>query len=234
VPGAAGPALGSPEAWIWKPVQVDGSFGNSVIGRLTGIIVDQTLDGACIVDVSGVGYEVFVPLGALGRLARSTELVTLHVHTQMREDALTLYGFPTLEDRTAFRTLLGVNGIGPKLALAIMGNLNARELADALNRGDKARFKGISGVGAKIIERLVLELKDKLHFSAGGGPALPAAPSRSPSASVFLGVLGTVHGALVQMGFKPFEAEGAVQKIQAQAEGKSAEELLREALASLA
>ncbi|MFT3925030.1 MAG: Holliday junction branch migration protein RuvA [Myxococcales bacterium] len=204
-----------------------------MIGRLTGIIVDQTLDGACVVDVSGVGYEVFVPLGALGRLARATERVTLHVHTQMREDALTLYGFPTLEDRTAFRTLLGVNGVGPKLALGIMGSLTASELADALNRGDKARFKGISGVGPKIVERLVLELKDKLHFVGGAMSAPMPAPKSAPQ-SAFTGILATVHGALVQMGFKPFEAETALQKIQPKAEGKAAEELLREALASLA
>jgi Holliday junction DNA helicase RuvA len=203
-----------------------------VIGRLSGIIVDQTLDGACVLDVSGVGYEVFVPLGALGRLPRAPERVTLHVHTQMREDALTLYGFATLEDRSAFRTLLGVNGIGPKLALGIMSSLSASELADAVNRGDKARLKGISGVGPKLIERMVLELKDKLHFSGAPG-ALPA-PSRAPAPSSFAGVLGTVHGALVQMGFKPFEAETAIHKIQEQAEGKQAEELLREALASLA
>ena len=204
-----------------------------MIGRLTGTIVDQTLDGACVVDVAGVGYEVFVPMGALGRLPRPPERVTLHVHTQMREDALTLYGFPTLEDRTAFRTLLNVNGVGPKLALGIMSSLSASELADALNRGDKARFKGISGVGPKIVERLVLELKDKLHFVGGGGAPMPAPRSAAPS-SAFTGVLATVHGALVQMGFKPYEAETALQKLQPKADGKPAEELLREALASLA
>ncbi len=186
-----------------------------------------------MVDVSGVGYEVFIPMGALGRLPRPPECVTLHVHTQMREDALTLYGFPTLEDRTAFRTLLGVNGVGPKLALGIMNSLNASELADALNRGDKARFKGISGVGPKIVERLVLELKDKLHFVSGGSAPMPAPKSAAPS-STFTGALATVHGALVQMGFKPYEAESALQKLVPQADGKPAEELLREALASLA
>jgi Holliday junction DNA helicase RuvA len=204
-----------------------------VIGRLTGIIVDQTLDGAVVLDVGGVGYEVFVPLGALGRLPRTPERVTLHVHTQMREDALTLYGFPSLDDRTAFRTLLGVNGVGPKLALSIMSSLNASELAEAINRGDKARFKGISGVGSKTVERLVLELKDKLHFSGGGLSALPAAPRSAPQPS-YAGVLGAVHGALVNMGFRPGEADSAIQKIQPKADGKAAEELLREALAALA
>jgi Holliday junction DNA helicase RuvA len=204
-----------------------------VIGRLTGIIVDQTLDGACVVDVNGVGYEVFVPLGALGRLPRASEPVTLHIHTQMREDALTLYGFASLDDRTAFRTLLSVSGVGPKVALSVMSSLNARELADAIQRGDKARFKGISGVGAKIVERLLLELKDKLHVSSPGG-GLPLAPApRAPQPS-YAGPLGTVHGALVQMGFKPFEADVAIQKIQPKADGKAPEELLREALSALA
>ncbi len=204
-----------------------------MIGRLTGIIVDQTPDGACVVDVSGVGYEVYVPLGTLGRLPRPPAVTTLHVHTQMREDALTLYGFASLDDRIAFRTLLGVNGVGPKLALGIMSSLSASELASALNRGDKARFKGISGVGPKIVERLVLELKDKLHFSSGSVGMPAQTPSKSPL-SAFTGTLATVHSALVQMGFKPFEAETALQKLQATAEGKPAEELLREALASLA
>jgi Holliday junction DNA helicase RuvA len=203
----------------------------NVIGRLTGILVDQAMDGACVLDVGGVGYEVFVPLGSLGRLAKPPEVTTLHVHTHMREDALTLYGFATLDDRAAFRALLGVNGIGPKLALSILGSLNAGELADAINRADKKRLKGISGVGAKLVERLVLELKDKLHFS-GGVHVMPAAPRALPQG--FSGPLGTVHGALVQMGFKPGEAELAITKIQAHADGKATEVLLREALSALA
>jgi len=203
-----------------------------VIGRLSGIVVEQAMDGACILDVNGVGYEVYVPLGALGRLPRAPERVVLHVHTQVREDALTLYGFPTLEDRTAFRTLLGVNGVGPKLALSILSSMSAVELADAINRDDKARFRGVSGVGKKIVERLVLELKDKLSFTGGG--TFVSAPARPSPTSLFAGPLGVVHGALVQMGYRGGEAELAVQKIQPHAEGKQTEELLREALSVLA
>jgi Holliday junction DNA helicase RuvA len=203
-----------------------------VIGRLTGIVVDQTLDGTCVIDVNGVGYEVFVPLGALGRLPRAPERVTLHVHTQMREDALTLYGFPSLSDRTAFRTLLTVSGVGPKLALSILSALSAEELADAINRGDKARFKGVSGVGKKIVERLVLELKDKLHFGGDGGALV--VPLRPVAQKAFAGALGVVHGALVSMGYRPNEAELAISKIEPQADGKNTEELLREALSVLA
>lgn len=203
-----------------------------MIGRLTGVIVDQGLDGACVVDVRGVGYEVFVPLGSLGRLPRPPEPATLHIHTQLREDSLTLYGFATPEDRAAFRVLLGVTGIGPKLALSILGSLSATELADAINRGDKNRFKGVSGVGKKLVDRLVLELKDKLQFGSGVVPI--TMPTRAAPAPMFDGPLGTVHGALVQMGYKPGEAELAIHKIKPHAEGKATEVLLREALAALA
>lgn len=202
-----------------------------MIGRLTGSIVERTLEGACVVDVNGVGYEVHVPLGALGRLPDAPAIATLHVHTHVREDAFVLYGFATPDDRAAFRALLGVNGIGPKLALAILSAMSANELADALQRGDKARFKGVSGVGAKLVERLVLELKGKLEFARGGAPNLPPVkPKLSPA---FAGTLGTVHAALVQLGFRPQEAEQAVEKIGSGADGKPPEELLREALAVL-
>ena len=187
-----------------------------------------------MIDVSGVGYEVHIPLGATGRLPQPPERATLHIHTQLREDALTLYGFATLEDRAAFRTVISVAGIGPKLALGILSAMSAAELADAINRGDRNRFKGVSGVGKKLVERLVLELKDKLHVGGGGGAVLPAAPARSAPAASYAGPLGTVHGALVGMGFKPGEAELAIQHIQPTADGKSAEALLREALGLLA
>lgn len=205
-----------------------------MIGRLTGIVVEQGLDGACVLDVNGVGYEVFVPLGALGRLppgGTPSSKVTLHVHTHVREDALILYGFASLEDRAAFRVLIGVSGIGPKLALGILSSMTAGELAEAIHRGDKARFKNVSGVGAKLVGRLVLELKDKLDFARGSDPSTGVRERPLPPQD---GVLGTVQAALVQMGFKPGEAEQAISKIEPNAEGKPTEELLREALTVLA
>jgi holliday junction DNA helicase RuvA len=202
-----------------------------VIGRLTGIIVDQAVDGSSIIDVQGVGYEVWVPLGTLGRLPAAPHAVTLHVHTHVREDAFILYGFANQNDRAAFRVLISVSGIGPKLALAILSAMSAADLADAIQRGDKARFKGVSGVGVKLVSRLVLELKDKLDFAHGEPTTGVVSKPRPPSA--FDGALGTVHAALMQMGFKAAEAEQAVQQVGREAEGKQAEQLLREALSVL-
>lgn len=207
-----------------------------MIGRLRGVIADRLPDGSCIVDVGGVGYEVFVPLGTLGRLPHAPEPVTLHVHTHVREDQLVLYGFGRAEDRTAFRTLLGISNVGPKLALAILSSLDARQLAAAIASQDKTRFKGIPGVGKRTVERLLLELKDKLGFVGLGAAAAPpksngkaaaAAPAADGSA------LTTVAGLLVNMGFKPHEADRAVAAIADDAEDAEVETLLKRALAQL-
>ncbi|MFK7985549.1 MAG: Holliday junction branch migration protein RuvA [Sandaracinaceae bacterium] len=182
-----------------------------MIGRLRGSIIDRQLDGSCILDVGGVGYEVFVPLGSLGRMADAPETVTLFVHTHVREDAFMLYGFATAEDRLAFRTLLGISSIGPKSALAILGAMDARALASAIASQDKTRFKGIPGVGKRTTERLLLELRDKLGFVNASMVSAPAAaPARVPVAS---GPLGTVAGILTSMGFKPAQAERAIALI---------------------
>ncbi|WP_053236187.1 Holliday junction branch migration protein RuvA [Sandaracinus amylolyticus] len=204
-----------------------------MIGRLRGQIVDRGVDGTVVLDVAGVGYEVSVPLGALGRLPTPPEAVTLHVHTHVREDAIALFGFATPEDRAAFRTLMTVSSIGPKLALAVLSHLDARGLADAVARQDPSRFKGIPGVGKKIADRLVLELRDKLGFvTAGSSSGSVGAPIAMPI-PIPSGPLGQVASALVSMGFKPGEAERAVAAITPGADGKSVDVLLREALSSL-
>ncbi len=203
-----------------------------MIGRLKGVIADRLPDGSCVVDVGGVGYEVFVPLGTVGRLPAPPEAVTLHVHTHVREDALVLYGFARAEDRQAFRTLLGISNVGPKLALAILSGMDARELASAIASQDKARFKGIPGVGKRTVERLLLELKDKLTFVTAAPPM--AAPRRVAAAPADTSTLGTVTGLLTSMGFKPSEAERAVAAIAADADDDvPVETLLKRALAAL-
>ncbi len=195
-------------------------------------MVEHGLDGSCIVDVSGVGYELFVPLGSMGRLPAPPETVTLHVHTHVREDAITLYGFGTANDRLAFRTILGVSGVGPKLALAVLSALPADRLAQAIAHQDRTAFKGIPGVGKKTVERILLDLKDKVPALTGySSGALPAVAQAAPLRAT--GPLAIVAGALVQMGYKPAEADRAVTAIEAP-DGRPVEELLREALGQLA
>ncbi len=208
-----------------------------MIGRLSGTLVERAADGTCILDVGGVGYEVSVPLGTLGRLPAEGAPLTLFVHTHVREDAITLFGFASLDDRAAFRTLLGVASVGPKVSLAILSGLDARALARAVAGGDRNAFKGIPGVGKKIVERLLLELKDKLLVSASSAGTL-AAPAATPARAAVRSANdpgALVVGALVQMGYKPAEAERAVARLaeQGDLEGRPPEALLREALGQL-
>ena len=213
-----------------------------MIGRITGVAIERGIDGCCVLDVSGVGYEVFVPLRTLSRLPAPPEPVTLQVHTHVREDMFRLYGFADALDRLAFRVMMGVSGVGPKLALAILNDLSAAEVSAAVAAGDKKRFTSVSGIGKKMADRLVLELKDKL-------PALPtgARLTASPAALPPNGVAGEVASALVGLGFTRIQAEAAVAKVMsdhgtapAPRGGASSEDarpietLIRQALATLA
>lgn len=201
-----------------------------MIGRLSGTIEHREPDGSVIVNVHGVGYEVFLPSGTLGRLgSEPTETVTLQIHTHVREEAMTLFGFATTEDRAAFRALLKVSSIGPKLALAIVGVMNANELREAVERQDKTAFNGISGVGKRTVERILLDLQGKLDFAGSGktGVRLRAVPGPADSAG------DTVVGALVQMGYKRSEAEAAVGSAMGASSEENVEGLLRAALSAL-
>lgn len=195
-----------------------------MIGWLKGEIVERAIDDSVIIEVRGVGYEVFLPLGTVGRLG--TGEVTLFVHTHAREDALLLYGFETREDKAAFRALISVSKVGPRLAMAILGALDAPALAQAIEREDRAVFHKISGVGKKTAERLILDLKDKLHFSTSapvGSVRKTTAPISGPLASASL--------ALVELGFPKVAVDNALSRLDS--EGKSAEALIREALGVL-
>jgi Holliday junction DNA helicase RuvA len=202
-----------------------------MIGRLTGKVVADGVDGV-VLDVGGVGYEVAVPLGTVGRLRPDeTGRVTLWIHTHVREDALALYGFADDLDRAAFRALLGVSNVGPRIAVAVLGALPAAELSRAIARQDGAALKGISGVGKKIADRLLLELRDKLPAVVG----LPA-PAGSAVPAVHIPSTGEerLRSMLTGMGFRPAEAERAVTALGLRAASEPIEGLLREALALLA
>jgi holliday junction DNA helicase RuvA len=134
-----------------------------------------------VVDVGGVGYDVFVPLSTFYGMGDQGADIALRIHTHVREDALQLYGFATALEQELFERLLGVSGIGPKLALSVLSGIEPKELIHAIERGDLARLTAIPGVGRKTSERIVLELKDRLPrvsaeavaASDGGAPAAP-------------------------------------------------------------
>jgi Holliday junction DNA helicase RuvA len=150
-----------------------------VIAHLRGRLFDKQ-PHRLVVDVGGVGYDVFVPLSTFYRLGDPGDEVALRIHTHVREDALTLYGFATRLEQDLFERLIGVSGIGPKLALAVLSGIEPVDLVRAIERGDVARLTAIPGVGKKTSERLVLELKDRLprppSVDAGAGVAAPEAP----------------------------------------------------------
>jgi holliday junction DNA helicase RuvA len=174
-----------------------------LIAYLRGRILEKH-PNRVIVDVNGVGYDVAVPLSTFYGLADSDRDVTLRIHTHVREDALSLYGFATVLEQDLFERLIGVSGIGPKLALAVLSGIEPLELMRAIERADVARLTAIPGVGKKTSERIVLELKDRLPRAqiaavGAGGPAPESSDVRDD-----------VLSALVNLGYHRPLAEKAV------------------------
>lgn len=176
-----------------------------MIGRLSGIVLEKRPDRA-LVDASGVGYELHVPLGTFASLPAVGERASLHVHTHVREDAILLFGFATAEEKALFEKLITVAGIGPKLALAVLSGLPLPELVGAIAAQNVKRLSSIPGVGKKLAERLGLELKDKV---AGIVPA--SSSSASASVAELGGLLEDAVGALLNLGYRKPQAEAAVK-----------------------
>jgi holliday junction DNA helicase RuvA len=174
-----------------------------VIAHLRGRIFEKH-PNRIVVDVNGVGYDVFVPLSTYYGLADPGADVSLRIHTHVREEALTLYGFATLLEQELFERLIGVSGIGPKVALAVLSGIEPRDLMRAIERGDLARLTAIPGVGKKTSERIVLELKDRLPRAAIAAAAADAAPPEAPV------LRDDVLSALVNLGYHRPLAEKAV------------------------
>ncbi|MEB2312846.1 MAG: Holliday junction branch migration protein RuvA [Sorangiineae bacterium] len=196
-----------------------------MIGRLTGTLAAEQLDGRVVLDVGGVGYELTVPLGATARAPRDGERLTFSVHTHVREDALELFGFASEAERGVFRLLITVPNVGPRTAINVLSALPTLELVQAVRAADVGRLTRVPGIGKKIAERLVLELKEKL----------PELPSDRPggAAPPLSDIAGRLVTALVNMGYRPAEAERAVKSLEKELPTASLPELLREALAVL-
>ena len=202
-----------------------------MIAHLRGRLLEKH-PNRIIVDVGGVGYDVFVPLStfySLGEAGAPGDEVALRIHTHVREDALVLYGFATRLEQDLFERLIGVSGIGPKVGLAVLSGIEPVELIRAIERGDLARLTAIPGVGKKTAERIVLELKDRLPRAA---PAPAASGEGTPSAPSQMRV--DLLSALTNLGYHRPLAEKAVESaIKAQPDS-GFERTLKQALRELA
>ena len=191
-------------------------------------------DDAIIIDVGGVGYQV-LPSAVTKASLRPGE-VQMHIHAHfVADEPLRLYGFSTTAERSLFQTLLSVQGVGPRVALAILAGIETEDLVRAIATSDVARLRQVKGVGGKIAERLALELREKIltvgagmGAKAGKGKAGAAAPA--PASAAPVGPLGEVFGALVLLGYKPAEVEPLLEKMD---EKKPFDENVRGALAAL-
>jgi Holliday junction DNA helicase RuvA len=200
-----------------------------MIGYIKGLLL-QKKPNVLLVDVHGVGYEVFIPLTSFYELPGEGSEVSLRIHTHVREDALTLFGFHTQREKELFLKLISISGIGPKLAISILSGAQVEEIAQAIAESNLARLTAIPGVGRKTAERLVLELKSQItrfllpeQAEAGKGAASPSALEED------------VLSALVNLGYPRASAEKALSVVLRSAEcGRTFEEVLRSALRRLA
>jgi Holliday junction DNA helicase RuvA len=204
-----------------------------MIGRLTGKVTQED-DGNVVIDVNGVGYELVVPLGTIGRAKADEDgRSTLFVHTHVREDIFSLFGFASEGDRVAFRTLIGVSSVGPKTAIAVLSALPAPDLGQAIARKELGKLTSITGIGKKTAERLLLELKDKVAILEAAGPRGTATANAAPVSAAPSSTGDLLSRALVNMGYRQGEADRAVEQLSAKIGEKPLPELLKEALAVL-
>lgn len=178
-----------------------------------------------LVEVGGVGYELEAPMTTFYELPAVGEPVTLHTHLVVREDAHLLYGFARESQRRQFRALLKVNGVGPRVALAVLSGLTENELAHCVANEDIPRLTQVPGIGRKTAERLIVELRDKL----ANEPA--AIPLPNPTTLAERDPVGEAVSALIALGYKPQEASRAVRNVPGQ--GLSTEDIIRQALRAM-
>jgi len=189
-----------------------------MIGSLVGRLVSKH-PPQVVVDVAGVGYEVDVPMSTFYNLPATGEMVTLHTHLAVREDAHVLYGFGSVEERTVFRRLIRISGVGARTALALLSGLSVADLSHAVAAQDTARLTKVPGIGKKTAERLLLELKGKLAEPLSGAAGAPA------------GGEADILNALIALGYSEREALSAVEGLP---QGVAVAEGIRAALKALA
>ncbi|HEU4457904.1 MAG TPA: Holliday junction branch migration protein RuvA [Methylibium sp.] len=193
-----------------------------MIGRLSGLLADKSSPPQVLVDVQGVGYELDVPMSSFYELPAVGQRVQLLTHFVVREDAQLLFGFVTAGERTAFRQLIRISGVGPKMALGLLSGLSVGELAQAVAAQDASRLVKVPGIGKKTAERLLLELKGKLD-GAGLGSGAVSAPAD--------GAASDIAQALVALGYSERDALASVKALPP---GSSVSDGIRLALRALA
>ena len=201
-----------------------------MIAQLTGLI-DALEDGRCVIDVAGVGYLVHASSRTLAALPRPPEPAKLLVETQVREDAIQLFGFTDTAERDWFRLLTTVQGVGPRVALSILSALSPRDLIAAIAARDQASLTRAPGVGARLAARLLTELKDK----AGAMPSAPGAALTVPVVVRPQGAAADALSALVNLGYRRPEAHATVARVvERLGDGASLDAIIRDSLKELA
>lgn len=198
-----------------------------MIGRLTGVIIEK-LPPEILLDVKGVGYELLLPMTSFYKLPENNNETTLFTHLVVREDAHILFGFVQKQERTLFRELIKTNGVGPKLALAILSAMSVQEFAYAIEREELSKLVKIPGVGKKTAERLLVELKGKFKGLTQTDFFVEHKVGTIPEREVDSAVDEAI-AALIALGYRSVEAEKMVKNV-AKISGNSSEQLIREAL----
>ena len=200
-----------------------------MIASLTGRLASKH-PGGVVIDVQGVGYDVLIPLSTYYQLPDSNQTITLVIHTHVREDAIQLFGFSTQREKDAFLMLLGVSGIGPKLALSVISSLSVNDLAAAIRNDDHKTLASVPGIGKKSAGRLALELKDKVE-KLGVAVDHRATKAAEPSGKLMDDALS----ALVNLGYKASDVKEVVKQVLAGRNGETPlQDLIRAALQELA
>lgn len=190
-----------------------------MIGRLTGLLIESA-PGQLLLDVGGVGYEVEISLTTYAQVLETEGPVTVHTHLVVRDDAHLLYGFASIGEREMFRTLIKVNGVGPRMALGILSGLDSASFARAVTGNDLKALTALPGVGKKTAERLIIEMRDKVDsFDVSGSDNL---------STIINSVIEDAESALIGLGYRPHEAARAVSLVSDPAE--DVESLIRQAL----
>lgn len=205
-----------------------------MIGRLKGELLEKH-PPQLLVDVNGVGYELEASMNTFYRLPDRGKSVVLYTHFVVREDAQLLYGFADRDERSLFRALIKVNGVGPKLALTILSGIDTEGFIRTVHQGDTASLVRLPGVGKKTAERLIVEMKDRLKELQAAGPgefqlSSPGEAAQAPASDA----VAEAETALVALGYRPAEASRAISKAEkALGAGAGCEALIRQALKSM-